>query len=272
MNEPVAVDQAAYRRVATRIRDAIRSGAEGYTPGARLPSIAKLVEHFDTPRKTVEPALRLLVSEGLLTSHKGSGYNVSIFTQKITRDGTSRYQRARREQSHAERQSRGAFETELRTMGLVPKAETTVRRVAPPAEVAEALDITTDEVSALVRARVMYAVPEDAPDARPIPVQLADSYFALAVVGGTRVEDLDPGPGGSISRMAELGYSQASIEETVNVRPPSAEECKALRIIDHQWVYELVHIGRTAEGRPVEAAVHIMPCHLWTLRYSWAID
>jgi len=272
MNDPAEAPPVAYRRVAGDIREAIRTGVPEYAPGSRLPSLPKLGQQFGESKSVIEQAIRALVAEGLVTTEQGRGTFVSLFTQKITRDGTERYRRVRREEDHDGRQSRGAFETELRNMGLSPMAETTIKRVAPPAEVAAVLGIPAGEVTALVRARVMYAVPKDAPKARPVPVQLADSFYALDVVGGTRVEDLDPGPGGSISRLAELGYTQASIEETVDVRSPSPEECKALRILDQQWVYELVHVGRTAEGHAAEVAVHIMPVHLWTLRYAWTID
>jgi GntR family transcriptional regulator len=34
-------------------------------------------------------------------------------------------------------------------------------------------------------------------------------------------------------------------------------------------VFEILHVAYTAEDRPVEVCVHVMPGHLWTLRYGW---
>jgi hypothetical protein len=30
-------------------------------------------------------------------------------------------------------------------------------------------------------------------------------------------------------------------------------------------------VGRTAEGRAVEVATHLLPVHIWALRYSWPL-
>ncbi|WP_063780347.1 GntR family transcriptional regulator [Kitasatospora sp. MY 5-36] len=273
MTEPTDAAAAAYRRVADHIRSGIRAGDDGFTPGSRLPSLQNLAKQYDVPRSIIDRAVRSLAAEGLVISEQGRGSFVSRFVRKITRDGTSRYRRVAREQDvGGGRQSRGAFETELRGMGLVPESRVTVERAQPTAVAAQALDVDAAAVSTVLRSRVMYAVPQDDPSARPIPVQVADTFLPLDIAGDTQLEDIDTGPGGSISRLADLGFAQTHIEETINVRPPSAAEAQSLNLSDQQPVYELLHVARTRAGRAVEATVHIMPVHLWTLRYDWALD
>ncbi len=66
--------QPKYRQVADVLRREIDNGT--YTPGARLPSENDLQQRFDASRNTVRNGLSLLVSEGLITSSQGLGYEV----------------------------------------------------------------------------------------------------------------------------------------------------------------------------------------------------
>ena len=49
---------------------------------------------------------------------------------------------------------------------------------------------------------------------------------------------------------------------------PNTTERQTLRL-DGTPVFDILHIAWTAEGKPIEAAFHVMPGHLWTLRYDW---
>jgi GntR family transcriptional regulator len=62
------------------------------------------------------------------------------------------------------------------------------------------------------------------------------------------------------------------VTEEIEVRTPTAEEVDQLELPEDARVYELTHVARTAEGRVVEVAVHIMPTSAWKLRYSWDMD
>jgi len=42
-----------------------------------------------------------------------------------------------------------------------------------------------------------------------------------------------------------------------------------LHLESSQPVFDIVHIAWTADKLPAEAAFHVMPGHLWTLRYDW---
>jgi GntR family transcriptional regulator len=109
-------------------------------------------------------------------------------------------------------------------------------------------------------------------EGQQVPVQLASSYFPLDIAGGTAIEQADTGPGGSKSRLADLGHAQVSITETIEVRTPEPGEAAALDMDEDQRLYQVTHVGRTADGRAVEVAIHLMPTHLWALSYTWDLD
>ncbi|MFH9868307.1 UTRA domain-containing protein [Streptomyces lydicus] len=146
---------------------------------------------------------------------------------------------------------------------MTSSASTVIGRERPPKRVAQILGIHHAE-KALVRARVMRA------DATV--VQVATSYFPGDVAFDTQLEQQDTGDGGSKSRLAELGYQQTRIRESVDVRPPSKEEAEALGVSADRLVYEITHVGLTESGKAVEVCVHVMPITLWSLRFEWPID
>jgi DNA-binding GntR family transcriptional regulator len=246
--------RARFRHIADQLRASIRDGT--YAPSAKLPTDAELAAELGTNRGTVGQALRLLEAEGLVSKSR-QGTSVSPLVEKIYRDSTSRYGKKKREAG----QARGAFAAELRALGMTPRSTTEVSRAMPPTRVAELLGSDPEANSTVARSRRMFA--DDA------PVQLATSYFPLEIAGDTRLEELDTGPGGSKSRLAELGFAQASVTEEIDVRAPLPEEAQSLGLAEDQRVYQITHIARTEEGRAVEVAVHIMPTHLWRLAYTW---
>lgn len=254
-------NRPAYRAVADKIRSAIEAGE--YTPGSQMPGDMTLASQFDTSRATIGLAVRLLLAEGYLIK-KGRNYAVSPLLNKILRNANVRYSKSHREHAPDGAPSRGAFASEVRALGMRAGSDVTVDRVKPPANVAELLGVSADERSVLSRARHMTA--DD------IPVQLATSYVPGDIAFDSPLENVDTGAGGMISRLAEMGYAQAEVTEEINVRTPTAEEIDQLQLTEDARVYELLHVARTAEGRAVEVAIHVMPTHQWTLRYGWSLD
>lgn len=157
----------------------------------------------------------------------------------------------------------GAFDAEIRGLGMTPRSDTEVSRAVPPAEVAHALGLAEGEPNTAVRRRHMYV--------NDVPVQLASSYIPVEIAEGTALEQQDSGPGGIVSRFAELGYRQVRISESVRVRRSTDEEQAFLKLEEDEPVIEIFHVGWTAEDRPVEVCVHSVPAYLWTLDYDWSI-
>lgn len=247
-----------WQRLADDLRERIRKGA--YARGSALPQIREVAEETGLAYETVRGAFRALEDEGLVHSRKGQGTFVSPILTKIYRSSTSRYARSARETG----QSRGAFDTEIRRLGMVPQTSVTISRERPPARVASLLEVSSRAKSVLVRDRTMSA--------DGTVVQLAASYFPGSIAFGTQIEQLDTGPGGSLSRLAELGHKQVEITEDIDVRKPTKNEASRLSIPVDRPVYEITHVGRTAAGQAVEVAIHIAPTTLWTLSYTWPID
>jgi GntR family transcriptional regulator len=246
-----------YIEVAGRLRAAIEAGE--YPRGSQLPIEDQLASQLGVHRATVNRALSILRAEGLVYVHRGKGTFVTAIPP-IRRNSVIRYSLEARERSG----SRGAFDSEVKALGLVPRADVTVSRAVPPARVASVLNVSDEHESCVRRARLMFA--DD------IPVQIADSYIPLDIAAGTPIEEADPGPGGIISRFAELGHAQVRITEEINVRPPSTSESDFLGMTPEQRVFDVAHVGWTSAGRAVEVCLHTMPVHQWRLEYEWPTD
>ena len=50
---------------------------------------------------------------------------------------------------------------------------------------------------------------------------------------------------------------------------PDDAEQRLLDIEATLPVFEIWHIAYDAQDTPVEVCIHVMPGHLWTLRYDW---
>jgi DNA-binding GntR family transcriptional regulator len=150
-----------YRQLADLLRAAILR--RDYPPGSTFPSEPELAERHGVSRPTINRALLVLRSEGLIRVERGRGTIVrSVPT--IPRYATTRYARENREHDDA----RGAFDTEISRLGFEPRSDLVqVGRTRPPADVAPALALAPGD-DVLIRKRHMYAA--------DTPVQLATSY------------------------------------------------------------------------------------------------
>jgi DNA-binding GntR family transcriptional regulator len=72
---------AAYRQLASVLRDRIRGGA--LLPGKRMPSEKDLQDEFGLARETVRRALAVLRTEGLIEVRHGHGTFVAEVPQRV---------------------------------------------------------------------------------------------------------------------------------------------------------------------------------------------
>lgn len=245
-----------YGEIAAHLRSAIERGE--YERGSTLPSEDRLAEEHGVSRPVVNRAIRLLRSEGLVRVERGRGTVVHEIAP-ILRNATARYTKEARERG----QSRGAFATEVKELGHAPRSELVeLGPVTPPSEVADSLGFEVDEVAA-IRRRHMFA--DDT------PVQIATSYVPWSIAAGTPITQEDTGTGGTYSRLADLGFPVARFTERITVRMPEPDEAVVLRLAEDQPVYVVHHVAWTAEGKPVEVTVHVMPVHQWSLEYDWEV-
>jgi GntR family transcriptional regulator len=246
-----------YRQVADMLRLEIEAGV--HAPGSALPSEPRLAEQFGLSRPTINKGVAILRAEGLVHVKRGQGTFVRDIPA-IPRNATLRFRRAYRESGGG----RGAFDAEVRALGLEPHTDLTeVGPVVPPAPIAAILGLE-EGIQALVRRRRMYA--------SATPAQLADSYIPWEIAEGTVLTERDTGRGGSFSRLAELGHAVTRMSETLRVRTPDPAEADFLNMEEDQRVYEITRIAWDAGDRSVEVTLHVMPTHLWTLTYDWDVE
>ena len=242
-----------YRQVAGIIRERIASGE--YARGGLLPKEDDLAAQLNVSRSVVNEALRMLRSEGLVRTQRGRGTSVHKIPV-IRRDAAGRQRRQVREAGGA----RGAFDAEIRAMGLTPRSEVTPEQVPAPAHVAEILGVEEGD-TVLARHRVMYA--DD------VPVQVATSWIPWDIAEGTPLTEVDTGPGGTYSRLADLGHAPSTFSERTRLRIPDADEAQALDMETTGRVFVIMRVARTADGRAVEAIETVMPAHQWEFYAEW---
>jgi GntR family transcriptional regulator len=248
--------RAQYRQLADILRSAIERGE--YPPGSLLPSEPELSRRYNTSTNTANRAVSILRGEGLVRVERGRGTTVREIPV-IRRSSAARYLQSARERDGG----RGAFDAEIRSLGMTPRSDVTVSVGVAPERVAEALRLAEGE-RVVIRTRRMYA--------NDVPVQFAPSYIPLSIAEGTPIAEKDSGPGGIVSRFAELGYAQTRITESVRVRRATDNEQEFLRLEEDQPVIEIWHTGWTSDGRPVEVAIHTVPAYLWILDYEWQLS
>ncbi|AEH08752.1 MULTISPECIES: GntR family transcriptional regulator [Protofrankia] len=253
----VEAPKSRYRQVADQLRQDITHGE--YPPGSTLPSEAELADKMGVSRVTINRAVQILRAEGLVRVLRGRG-TVVRSVPPISRHSNQRYARAIRE----ERGARGAFDAEIRRLGLEPRSDIVqLEPVNPPEAVAKALGLGQRE-RVLIRKRHMYASDE--------PVLLATSYIPWALAERAGLTKVDTGPGGTYSRLAELGQGPVRFTEDVRARIPTDDEEAFFGLAENQQVFEIVHMSWTATDRLVEYRVDALPTFQWVLHFEWPAE
>lgn len=242
--------RSQYAQIADILRQRIRDRA--YPPGTPLPSEDRLAEELGVSRVTVNHAVKVLRASGDVKVRRGVGTVVRSLPRN-TRDAQQRYA--------ARGEGTGAGEVEVRKLDLRSRTDyREIGRVNAPERVAGILG--TGRTKSLVRRRVLFANDE--------PTQIADSYFPWPIAKQCpALLQADTGKGGSYGRLAEVGYGPVRFTEEIDVRMPTEPEQRTLDLEATQAVFEICHVAYAASGEPVEVCLHVMPGHLWTLRYSW---
>lgn len=247
--------RSQYRQVADLLRDAIER--EEYAPGSSLPAEGELASRYDVSRVTINRAVQLLRAEGLVRVLRGRGTVVRAIPP-IHRNSTQRYARSAREEEGA----RGAFDTEIRRLGLEPR--TVLAELGATDDLPTGARATlglADDDRALIRRRQMFASDE--------PVLLAASYYPWTLAEEAGITETDSGPGGTYSRLAEIGKGPVRFTEDVRVRTPVPEEERFFSLSESQQVYEIIHISYLADGSAIEYRVDVLPTYQWVMHFEW---
>jgi len=248
-----ADDKPPYRQIAGMLREAINSGQ--LRAEERLPSEATLIDHFGVARMTVRQAVQELRSEGLVVSEHGRGVFVRP-AAPIRRLASDRFARRHRASGKA------AFTVEAEKSGYTPQVDgISVTRLRPDSAVAERLRLTTDD-EVIARSRRYLA------DGRP--VETAISYIPAAFAQGTKIEQIDTGPGGIYARLEEAGHTLARFTEEVGARMPTPEERRTLQLPAGTPVLTVVRTAYDTNDVAVEVCDTVKVASAYLLEYDFS--
>src|SRR5437879_495778 len=122
--------RSRYQQVADDLREAIKRGE--HPPGSMLPSQPQLARKYGLNQTSINRAIAVLVTEGLVRVEHGRG----AFVQEVPT--AKRVRRIDRDYRSDPRGS--AYADEMRKLGASPSTELVeVGPVLPPAEIAEVL-------------------------------------------------------------------------------------------------------------------------------------
>lgn len=225
-------------QIAADLRARIMSG--DLAPGEQIPSTPQLEERYGASNPTIQSALKALKDEGFLTSHRGKGVYVRD-KQPFTVDVSPYIE-----------PSPGGYSYDLLE----------VSEVRPTGDIARELDLGADGF-AVLRRRLLRLDGE--------PVELDWSYYPLDIVAGSPLTQQQKIRGGAPRVLAELGYPQREMVDTVSVRMPTTEEVEMLDLpaVPVMRQFRVIY----SDGhRPVEVSELIKGAHLYQLRYRQPVS
>jgi GntR family transcriptional regulator len=202
--------QPKYRQVADALRREISDGR--FPPGSRLPSENDLTERFSASRNTVRSGLLQLVSEGLISSSQGLGYEVR--SHEVFELNASRFENLNFPQQG------DAYNTDVRNAGRRPHQTFRVEMTPAPAEIAKRLKVEPGSTAVL---RFCHRFVDDVPwstQATYYPGWLAEEAPRLTEPGDIAE--------GTTRYLASLGIEQRGYFDEIATRMPTPEEGRLL--------------------------------------------
>lgn len=243
----------AYVRIADDLRGQIVDG--NLTAGARLPSRAELAEQYGVSDRVAFEAIRLLVTEGFVTTRSGSGSYVRQRPEvrRLTRSW------------YRENRTGSPFRADMAAQGRDATWEFHSERTTPSPAIAERLGLAPD-------AGVMRTAYRFLADAEP--VMLCTSWEPLELTEGSPVLLPEQGPlagRGVVERLGTVGVEISHVVENVSARPALATEADQL---DTQTGLCLIVIERTyyAGDRPAETADIVIPSDRYQVSYQIPVE
>lgn len=251
----MTIDHTDPRSPSQQIADDLRVqiNAGRFAPGDPLPSERNLVERYGTAPQTTRQAIAILKAEGLVLGKRGRG----IFVRErlpIVRVGSDHHAQWR------ERKGQSPMQAEAEANGLSWYQEVLALETVPaPGWVADRFGIDHD-TEVFVRRRRTWI--------ENVPTQLADSYYLLADVEGTRIMSEDTGPGGSYAQLEEQGLDLARFREEIGIRMPTPKEKRRLRLGPGIPIADMWRVAFTAE-RPVEVFRSVLSANSHVFVYEF---
>lgn len=128
--------------------------------------------------------------------------------------------------------------------------------------VAEAFGI--DEGAAVIaRRRIVYL--------NEAPVEIATSYYPPRIASGTALELPRKIKGGSITLLAELGYTTVRVTEEVFAQDPTDDERSDLQLTEGEVVITIHRVNCDGDGTPFQVEIMTAPAKARRLRYEMEV-
>ncbi|MGW7307392.1 GntR family transcriptional regulator [Streptomyces sp. NPDC054835] len=201
-----------YRQVADALRRDIDSGT--YGPGSRLPSESDLMGRFEASRNTVRSGLRQLVSEGLVSSSQGLGYEVR--KHEVFELNASRFENLTFPQNG------DAYSTDVTNAGRHPTQ--TFRVEVTPADeyVADRLKVDRESTTVL---RFCHRFVDEVPWSTQ-----ATYYPDWLVREAPRLAEPGDIAEGTTRYLAGIGVEQVGYFDEIAARMPTPDEARLLDV------------------------------------------
>jgi GntR family transcriptional regulator len=233
--EPASPSQ--YAQVAAALREEILGGR--LPPGIALPSETRLAAQRGVSKTVLRNALRVLRSEGLITTVKGGSSYVR--DRRAVRLAVSRYSRTFHPGLPA------PFQAAAHESGLVGSVRVIqVERRHADADTAAKLALAEGEEVVVCVRHMMLG------EAEPETVQVSTSVIPGALVEGSALAGEARIPSGVFAAFAALGHIPTTMTEEVSARAPTPEEATTLGLVPGQGVLVVERVTSDQEGRPIE--------------------
>ncbi|MFF4526980.1 GntR family transcriptional regulator [Streptomyces bluensis] len=239
-----------YQQIADELRHAIETGK--FLPGAKIPGENQIMSQYEVARNTARQALAVLRDQGLTEARKGSGIYVRAF-RPIRRNAVSRLS----QQQWGSGKSIWAADIDDRPLTTV---DVEVVEVDAPEHIAAAMKLP-NRARVWRRSRTFVVEGE--------PVNRAVSYLPSDLVAGSRITEVDTGPGGTYARLAELGHKPIRFREEIRVRMPMPAEVEALQLPPATPVILVARTAIDESGRVVEVNEMAMNSSRYILEYDF---
>ncbi|MCZ4125291.1 GntR family transcriptional regulator [Streptomyces sp. H39-S7] len=227
--------QPKYRLVAEALRREIDDLT--YPPGTRLPSENDLSTRFDASRNTVRAGLNVLVTEGLITSSQGLGYEVR--SNEVFELNASRFENLDFPQQG------DAYSTDVKHAGRRPSQTFRVEMQPAPPAIAERLRVETASTTVL---RFCHRFVDD------VPWSTQATYYPIWLAEGTRLTEPGDIAEGTTRYLASLGVEQVGYFDEIDTRMPTPEEARLLEVGAGVPVLTWTRTGYSTE-KPIRCTV-----------------
>lgn len=101
------------------------------------------------------------------------------------------------------------------------------------------------------------------------PVIFAESWVPADLAEGTRITELDTGPGGVFARLAEAGHGPARFSEDVGAIRAAGRVAELLAVEEGEPLLTVLRTAFDAEERAVEVSEMVMLASVFRLRFDF---